>query len=514
MRLQLNKAYQLTESQLGDDYSFILAYHCENCDTEMFGAWKNNDEQVQLDVADTYSLNICPVCGNPLSKESGYFAHAGTHQSRRSYLRVIRDTNESLYSCYDNDDFFFWGIHKVSSVFESMYTLREPKETKRRSEIVDKKIGEIKKMYDNPCISPLSTETRNSILSSSEKLGEYLKNLIKLETDIYSVTNRLECLFGLSFDNEKQILQCEMAPIAKTRIELQAKEARYRDCHSALEKARSQSIPKYTKKPPKPPVLETPSFFNKKKVLAKNEELTATYQAELQEYEKQKEQHQQKQIALHNESVKEAEHNLEAVTAELEHLRASHSIQTSSRREQSSPVKAVKAMLDKETALAVKALKDLYACRNQLYGYDIVFGKYRNAIALSSFYEYLAAGRCSTLDGANGAYNLFESEVRANRIISQLDTVISSLEEMKHNQYMMYAELCAINDSLDQLNYTMDKALTSIQSIEANSMQINEYMERIADNSDVIAHNTAVSAYYSKVNAELTNALGYMVAFK
>ena len=53
----------------------------------------------------------------------------------------------------------------------------------------------------------------------------------------------------------------------------------------------------------------------------------------------------------------------------------------------------------------------------------------------------------------------------------------------------------------------MGKALTSIRSIEDNTAHI-------AQNSDVIAHNTAVTAYYSKVNAELTNALGYMVALK
>lgn len=60
----------------------------------------------------------------------------------------------------------------------------------------------------------------------------------------------------------------------------------------------------------------------------------------------------------------------------------------------------------------------------------------------------------------------------------------------------------------------MEKALTSIQHIEANTTQMSGYLEHISQNSDVIAHNTAVTAYYSKVNAELTNALGYMVAFR
>ena len=77
---------------------------------------------------------------------------------------------------------------------------------------------------------------------------------------------------------------------------------------------------------------------------------------------------------------------------------------------------------------------------------------------------------------------------------------------------MMYQEMRNINASLQRLNSTMNKALTSIQGIEANTTSMNEYMEHISKNSDVIAHNTAATAYYSKVNAELTNALGYMVA--
>ena len=171
-------------------------------------------------------------------------------------------------------------------------------------------------------------------------------------------------------------------------------------------------------------------------------------------------------------------------------------------------------MLDKEIAEAEELLKKTFAARNELYAYDIIFGKYRNAVALSSFYEYLMSGRCASLEGAEGAYNIYESEIRANRVIAQLDTVISSLEDIKQNQYMMYEELCSINSSLDSLNYTMDAALKSIRGIEANTNHMSEYMEHISQNSDVIAHNTAVTAYYSKVNAQLTNALGYMVAFK
>ena len=51
--------------------------------------------------------------------------------------------------------------------------------------------------------------------------------------------------------------------------------------------------------------------------------------------------------------------------------------------------------------------------------------------------------------------------------------------------------------------------------IYCRSTQLRDvFMERLSKNSDVIAHNTAVTAYYSKINAELTDALGFMVALK
>ena len=43
---------------------------------------------------------------------------------------------------------------------------------------------------------------------------------------------------------------------------------------------------------------------------------------------------------------------------------------------------------------------------------------------------------------------------------------------------------------------------------------MKSYMSKIADNTEVIAYNTEKTAYYAKKNAELTNALGFLVALK
>jgi hypothetical protein len=136
-----------------------------------------------------------------------------------------------------------------------------------------------------------------------------------------------------------------------------------------------------------------------------------------------------------------------------------------------------------------------------------VFDKYRDIVALSTFYEYLMAGRCETLDGINGAYNIYENELRLNTIITKLD-------EIKENQFMIYNKLRDIDNSLSTLNYTMEKAVSSLDTISKNTSDMNVYLDNISKNTAVIAHNSAVTAYYSKVNAELTNALGFMVALK
>lgn len=94
-----------------------------------------------------------------------------------------------------------------------------------------------------------------------------------------------------------------------------------------------------------------------------------------------------------------------------------------------------------------KKLKDLY-------DEDIIFPKYRNLVAITSINEYLLSGRCDKLEGPDGAYNLYETELRQNIIISQISAAIENLEEIKFNQFSLYQEIqnsnILINDILSE----------------------------------------------------------------
>ena len=44
-------------------------------------------------------------------------------------------------------------------------------------------------------------------------------------------------------------------------------------------------------------------------------------------------------------------------------------------------------------------------------------------VMVCSLYEYVCSGRCDTLAGHEGAYNIWEMEIRLDKIVTQLGLV-------------------------------------------------------------------------------------------
>ena len=120
---------------------------------------------------------------------------------------------------------------------------------------------------------------------------------------------------------------------------------------------------------------------------------------------------------------------------------------------------------------------------DKYYQKNIIFPKYRNLLAVSSIYEYLSAGRCTCLEGHEGAYNIFENEVLQNIIISKLDEVILRLERIENNQYMLYSAIQDSNKKTEKLSQEIFRAAETLQGIE-NNTRITAY------NSGITAQNT------------------------
>ncbi|WP_294587001.1 zinc ribbon domain-containing protein [uncultured Ruminococcus sp.] len=144
--------------------------------------------------------------------------------------------------------------------------------------------------------------------------------------------------------------------------------------------------------------------------------------------------------------------------------------------------KAHMADIDRNIAELTKTI-------DEVYSYDILYPKYRNdVVAVNTIYEYFITGRASSLSakfGNDGAYNIYENELRQNIIINKLDTIINQLEQIKANQHMLYE---------------------AVQEACMVSAKIADMAEHISS----IDQNTALSAYYSKVSADNTATLNYM----
>ena len=136
---------------------------------------------------------------------------------------------------------------------------------------------------------------------------------------------------------------------------------------------------------------------------------------------------------------------------------------------------------------------------NKIYSMDIVYPKYRNLCAISSFYEYLKSGRCACLEGHEGAYNIFENEIRLDRIVLQLDQVIKKLDEIKRNQFMLYE---AVKNSQELSN----EIIREIKGVKVELNNVQNQNSRIID-------NTRITAYNSRITAQNTDFLKWYTMF-
>lgn len=152
-------------------------------------------------------------------------------------------------------------------------------------------------------------------------------------------------------------------------------------------------------------------------------------------------------------------------------------------------------VISKLTPIVQKSRQELQQTQDllqQYYNLDVVYPKYRGLVPICTIYEYIESGRCVSLTGPNGAYNLYESELRMNLIIDKLDTVIDELVAIKESQYMLYEAIQASNEQLARLSNAVDNLQSTADSIE---------------------RNTELSSYYNGITATNAAFMGWLSAY-
>ncbi len=115
-----------------------------------------------------------------------------------------------------------------------------------------------------------------------------------------------------------------------------------------------------------------------------------------------------------------------------------------------------------------------------IYAINVLPAKYRNIGAVATMYEYLATGRCNTIQGHGGIYDTYEVERLAIEQLRQLAQMNETLDRIEENQRYIYREL-------RQANHTLSGIRSSLSDIQKTNEQI--------------ANNTAVSAVANQQTA-------------
>lgn len=141
-----------------------------------------------------------------------------------------------------------------------------------------------------------------------------------------------------------------------------------------------------------------------------------------------------------------------------------------------------------------------------IYDKNIIFPKYRNLVMVSSLYEYICSGRCNTLEGHEGAYNILELEIRLDKIIIQLDRIISMLERISQNQYVVYTAIQEANQQSAKIlesTYQMVDRLQDIQlsnqrlvgAVQSSTQATEKQTATIVQQIKTIQQSSAFTAY-------------------
>ena len=379
-------------------------------------------------------------------------------------------------------------------------------------------------------------------ICDKQSLIKYLKEVIEVESDIYSLQSRYLSL-------EKQLEQISYVGLfiepynhILNRAEIIKKERKELNDYCNSKPTFDMFIntikldkPKFNYVEPMKPELKKSGIFNKKRIEQENEDLLRNYEIELSKYVSAKKEYDKALITYEEEREKlnasaKLKYQLALDTFEKEYNRKQELINQKQNELNSIKEQSIDDLLNNNNEKFEQAKKIAYEMNfvvncldkeikllEQLFSYNIVYGKYRNYIALSSMLDYLLSGRCDVLEGNAGAYNLYEQESRSDIIINKMDVIIDKLDTISKSQYYLYSKLCEINDSLIEINNLLlinnvlqAGELFQLSNISYKTCEIAYNTNQIASNTKEIAYNTKVASFYAEKTAHYTEALAYL----
>ncbi len=219
-------------------------------------------------------------------------------------------------------------------------------------------------------------------------------------------------------------------------------------------------------------------FLRHKSVVQAQENYEQKKEYHYEQVKRAKEQYQ-KTLIDYNKQVASIDSQIEEAKREKETQMPRYEFALSEIKKLSSPLSQAKEVLEK------------------LYALDYIFPKYRSFVSISSIYEYFASGRCTELTGPNGAYNLYEAELRQNIIIGKLESILSNLEIIKDNQYVLYREMKKANQAISEIAQDVQELVSVADSSRASLDITAKCAEAAQKNTEAIKYLTLINGVHN-----------------
>lgn len=127
-----------------------------------------------------------------------------------------------------------------------------------------------------------------------------------------------------------------------------------------------------------------------------------------------------------------------------------------------------------------------------MYSKSPIHVKYRNLLSIGTIYEYLDTKRCYRLEDDNGAYNMFEQEVRMNMLLIGIKDILTKMEELRKNQILIYNAIIELSDTIKNMHSDLIGVLSDI----------SESSQQTANASSISAFANVVNAYNSTMKSK------------
>ncbi|WP_026665679.1 hypothetical protein [Butyrivibrio sp. FC2001] len=532
---------------LEGNFSF---YYCENCGAELYwcsldvktnynfkSSEKSREQQLKSAIKACESgigkfINItcghdgCPVCSAKRDPKK-FDEQAGAPL----YMGFVDDFSCPLDANLSEFDMFIKRTFETMRLDRMEYTI--PLDQENAAKEVKQCLLECQKTINNTPDKSLSNNIK-TMCKTTEGLSQYLLKATELESNIYSIEERLLALYTHSqeakreariskYSIEEELLSERNNIIAKYDSEY----SRIKSDNFGINLLPMPSMPSaptpVMRQEPVEPFYDKPGLFNRKKVEARNTEKKQDYLKELEQYNREVKQYTidtaeyEKQLAEYSLKLEEIKkHNTEA-EKNINEARASELANLNSKKEQelsdldnstdvTTPQILADDLIEEEIATAKETYIKLLQIKADFYSPGIVYVKYRNLPAISMFYEYISSGRCDSLNGDNGAYNLYESELRSDLILSKLDIVIEKLDELQQTQYTLCNIMNTAISTLNNIDKNLISACDYLKQIESTGTKVLRQTTAIKNNTAITAYYAEKTAFYSKMDAMLNLA--------